>query len=388
MALERKAGVVSFSPMAIGGATATFTLIGAIAALYGPLLVSFTHRFQVSLPTAGVTLSVHFTGSFLGVTVGWWALRRVSGRWVLTAALVVFSAGATLVALSARWPMFLAGVSVIGVGFGVLDFSLNALLARTTFGGRAARLSITNAGYGVGAVIGPLLVILISPAAYPPLFAGIAAVGLVLSTLNRGVVASPELSVVARDDSSGIRADRRQILVTFVAGYVLYVAVETSASGWMATQLRVVGYGQATGSLVTAGFWAGMAIGRLAVVPLYHRLSARQLVLGGLAVAIAVTSCAYSSGLAPYAYPLTGLALAAVFPMGLVWFTVLSPDDSGGVSWLLLGTMAGGVLGPAVESLLVSALGLHVVPLVVVALAVIDLAVFASALRFPTQCPP
>ena len=43
---------------------------------------------------------------------------------------------------------------------------------------------------------------------------------------------------------------------------------------------------------------------------------------------------------------------------------------------------AAGVIGPGAESLMVSLLGIHVVPLVIAAFVLLDLAVFASALRF------
>ena len=44
--------------------------------------------------------------------------------------------------------------------------------------------------------------------------------------------------------------------------------------------------------------------------------------------------------------------------------------------------MVGGVIGPAVESLMVSAFGIHVVPVVLAGFAVLTLMAFASALRF------
>ena len=49
-------------------------------------------------------------------------------------------------------------------------------------------------------------------------------------------------------------------LITFIVAYVLYVAIETSSSGWMATELHGVGYSQSVGSLVTAGFWTSGGI--------------------------------------------------------------------------------------------------------------------------------
>ena len=43
---------VTFPRSAFAGATTVFVVFGATASLYGPLLISFAHRFHVSLPAA------------------------------------------------------------------------------------------------------------------------------------------------------------------------------------------------------------------------------------------------------------------------------------------------------------------------------------------------
>jgi len=65
-----------------------------------------------------------------------------------------------------------------------------------------------------------------------------------------------------------------------------------------------------------------------------------------------------------------------------MWYTVLCPHDSDGFALLVLFMMGGGVVGPALVSLMVSMSGIHAVPLVIASFALADLAVFASALRF------
>jgi hypothetical protein len=74
--------------------------------------------------------------------------------------------------------------------------------------------------------------------------------------------------------------------------------------------------------------------------------------------------------------------MASVYPMGLIWYTVLCPHDSDGLALIILFMMCGGVVGPGAESLMVSLVGIRAVPLVIASFAVLDVAVFASALRF------
>lgn len=373
---------VSFRPFALGGATATFALIGATSSLYGPLLVSFSHRFHLSLPTAGAVLSMHFVGALFGVLLAWIGVKRFSGALVLSVALLLMAGGAVGAALSHDWNIFLACVLLIGLGYGGLDFALNTLLTRTAARGRALRLSVTNAGFGVGAVIGPLLIVTLRPQNFPHLFAGIAVAAVILSTFNRGVHAPALRAEVRQREVSMMKSKRRPILLTFVVAYILYIAVETSASGWMATQLHASGYTQTLASVVTAGFWAGIALGRGSTGLFHRRLSDRHLVLGGLGLAALLSGLALSHLAAPYAYPLLGLVLAAVFPMGLIWYTTLCPHDGDGLALMILFMMAGGVIGPGSESFLVSIFGTHVVPVAISGFALLDLGVFASALRF------
>ena len=373
---------VSFRPFAFASTTGIFILIGATSSLFGPLLVSFTHRFQLSLPSAGSARSVYFVGAGFGVLPGWLGLKRLQGRVVLAVALLIIAAGASGAAATRSWTFFLISVLFIGLGFGALDISLNTLLARTSLKGRAFRLSVGNAGYGVGAVICPLIIVLVRPNNFPMVFAGIGVIALILSMLNGGVHAPALHAELLQQRISGMKSQRRPILITFVVAYILYVAIETGAAGWMATQLHGEGFSQSVGSFVTAGFWSGMAIGRGLGGPLYHRLSDKILVLAGLAFAIIICLAAFSRSLAPYAYPLLGLILASIFPMGLMWYSMLCPHDSDGISWLILFMMIGGVGGPGALSLMVSAFGVHVVPLTIAVFAGLDLVAFASALRF------
>jgi fucose permease len=373
---------VSFRPFAFASSTTIFILIGATSSLYGPLLISFSHKFHISLPEAGLVLSIHFVGALFGVPLGWLAVKRFPGKVALTGALLLMAAGATGVALFHSWSMFLVCVFIVGLGFGVLDFSLNTLMARTAFKGRAHRMSLSNAGYGVGAVLGPLLIILLAPKNFPFLFGGIAAIAIILSPLNRGVHAPPLRSEVNQRELTTMKSQRRPILITFIVAYIFYVATETSASGWIASQLHRVGYSASLGSFITAAFWCALAIGRVVGGPLHKRFGDRFLVLGGLILTMALCFGAFFNVLAPYAYPLMGLSIASVYPMGLIWYTVICPHDNDGLALIILFMMIGGIVGPGAESLLVSVVGIHVVPIVIGAYAALTLGVFASALRF------
>ena len=224
---------VLFRPLAFANTTGIFILMGAMTSLFGPLLVEFSRHFSISPPSAGDALSIYFVGAFLGVLPGWLGLKRVAGRLVLSFALITIAVGAAGASLSQNWTWFLVSVFLIGLGFGSLDIALNTLLARTAIRGRAFRLSVGNAGYGVGAVICPLLIIVIHPRNFPALFIGFGVVAVILSSMNKGVHAPPLHTETKQHQVSTLKTQRRPILVTFVVAYILYVAIETVLQvGW------------------------------------------------------------------------------------------------------------------------------------------------------------
>jgi fucose permease len=372
---------VTFGSVAFANATATFLMFGATSSLFGPLLISFSHRFDLSLPTAGTVLSVFFVGALVGVPFGYLGVKRLPGNTALSILMLVAGIGALGASLSQNWLEFLAGVFVIGVAFGGVDFSLNTLLVRTKTDRRGHLLSWANAGYGVGAVVGPVVIIIARPNNFPSIFAGVGVTAVVLSAFFRDIIAPP-MHVVHHRSSLFAKGRRRSILLTFIVAYILYVAVETSTSGWIAPQLHRVGYSQSLASAVTAGFWGGLALGRIVGGPLAARWSGKSLVLGGLALAVVVAMASLVNAAAPYTYPVLGLIIASVYPMGLIWYTVLCPGDGDGLATLILCMMVGGIIGPAVESLMVSLTNIHAVPIVIAAFALLDLGVFASATKY------
>ncbi|MBW4079675.1 MAG: MFS transporter, partial [Acidobacteria bacterium] len=357
-------------------------LIGATSSAFGPLLSTFAQHFHLSLASAGSVLSVYFIGGVLGIPPAWWAMKRISGRALLSTGMVTIGVGALAASVMSYWSFFLAGIFVIGLGFGALDIGLNSLLSRTALRGRAQRLSVANAGFGVGAVLCPVAIIVVGPTHFANLFAGVAAVAIVLAFLTGGIVAPATRVDAPRDRSQAINPRRRAILITFAGALILYVAVESSTAGWIAAQLHDEGYSKLVGSLVTAGFWSGLALGRFLGGPLHRHFSHQKLILGGLTLAALFCLAALSRTLAPVAYPLLGLVVASVFAMGLLWYTTLIPNDNDGLSLMFLMMMLGGAAGPGLMSVFVSAFGLHVVPLVIASYAALDFAVFLSARRF------
>ena len=177
----------SFSRVAFLAALGAFLLVGSIDAAYGPLLRPIAFRFGVSLPAAGTAISVYFAGALASVPVVLAAFRRGPPHRVAVAALGVLAVGCLTISLAGGWLILLAGVLVSGLGFGATDFGLNQLSARTAADGRAARLTILNAAFGAGAILGPVIVSQLGEQALTAGFAAAAGLACVLAIGLRGI---------------------------------------------------------------------------------------------------------------------------------------------------------------------------------------------------------
>ena len=363
---------VTLSRPSVVAIALTFALLGMVVGAFGPLLEHLTHRFAVSLPVAGATISIYFGGGLVGVFAAMRAMEDVSGRKLVMSADVIAAVGCAAVALAPTWPLFLTGVFVIGFGFGALVLSLNQLVAYSAGARRAALLSALNAAYSAGAVVGPILVAAFAAAHFSALYLGAASVSLVLAAGVSGIAGS--LPVGAG------RPGRPELLVlVFVAGFVCYVGVESGAGGWMASHLESVGVSSNAAATYTSGFFLALMAGRLLMTLAPSRLPEPAIVLAGSAVAVVLLLAASVGALAPWAYVASGLAIAPIFPTGIVWLARLRPGDARAGSWLFPATSLGGIAGPGAIGLVVAGFGVRWTPFVLAAIAAGMLLAFYSA---------
>jgi MFS transporter, FHS family, glucose/mannose:H+ symporter len=349
--------------------------MGVVVAAYGPLLEHLTHRFGVSLPLAGATISVHFTGALIGVLVAMRAMERVSGRLPVMVATGVVSLGCVAVAFAPTWPVFVVAVFVLGLGFGVLVLGLNQLVAYSEGRRRAALLSALNGAYSAGAVAGPILVAAFAADHFSLLFLAGAAAALALIPVAGGI--SGRLPV-----SAG-RPGRPELLVLiFVAAFVLYVGIENGTGGWMTSHLESVGLRSRDAAAYTSGFWLAVVTGRFLMTLVPSSVPEAAIVLTGSIVAAVSLFAASIGAVAPWAYIVTGLAIAPIFPTGIVWLAKLRPGDSRATSWLFPAASLGGIAGPGAIGLVIAGSGVGWVPLVLGVVATGMVLTFWLANRF------
>lgn len=87
------------------------------------------------------------------------------------------------------------------------------------------------------------------------------------------------------------------------------------------------------------------------------------------------------SALAPVAYVVAGLAIAPIFPTGIVWLAKLRPGDSRATSWLYPAASIGGTAGPGVIGIVIAQVGVSWAPSLLALIALTMFAAFAVASR-------
>src|SRR6266849_3429618 len=354
---------------------AVFFLMGVLASAYGPLLEYLSRRFEVSLAIAGGALSAHFLGALLGVLVSMRVLQSVSSRAFAVTALSLLGLGCVGVALAPSWPAFLAAVLVIGVGFGALDIGCNQLVAHSEGTRRTAVLNALNGSFSVGAVAGPILVSTVGRTHLALLYGGAAAVAFALWPLVSGVSGRLPFMPSRTANSSAV------LLGIFMVAFALYVGMEAGIGGWMPSHLESIGLQSVAAATLTSGFWLALAVGRLlaAFVPAHVPESA--IVITGAAVCAVALLSALIPAAAPVAYIVAGLAIAPIFPTGIVWLAKLRPGDARVTSWLFPASMVGGAVIPGGIGAVIARFGIGLAPAVLSLVAVGCLAAFSLARR-------
>lgn len=354
--------------------------MGVAVSAYGPLLEHLVRRFGVSLPVAGATISVHFAASLPGVLIAMRSFERLPARVSVMIAGAIVSLGLAVIAVAFVWPLFLAGVFIVGFGFGGLVLGLNQLVAYSEGARRAALLNALNGCYSAGAVAGPILVAAFAADHFSALYFVGAAFWLLLIAGATGI--SGRLPV-APD-----LPRRPGLLVGLViCAFVLYVGVENGTGGWMTSHLESVGLSSTNAASVTSGFWLALVTGRLLVSLIPASVPEKTIVLTGSAIATLALLVASIGAVAPFAYVVCGLALAPIFPTGIVWLAKLKPGDARATSWLYPAASIGGAAGPGVIGLVIAGAGVSWAPAVLAAAAIgMSAAFLAASRRAPAIC--
>ncbi len=293
--------------------------MAVLGTLFG--LPEMRARLQIDLAQQGNVFLLLYAGIFLATLASGPVIDSIGNKLILVVSSLLVAAGMAGFAYAHSFGGAATPAVVLGLGGGGLNTSTNALVSGLFGEKRGPMLNVLGIFYGIGALCIPLLAAAIVghfPIAPQLLFcAGLAgACALLFLTMK-----FPEASEAQRFSLREAMQVARTPGV-LVLGFLLFCQSgnEASVAGWTSTYVGETGLGAATATLILAGYWAALMVGRLAAAQLLKFVGKRQLVLGsglGAALGAAILLTNRSEGMLVAGVLVIGLSYAGVFPTAL-----------------------------------------------------------------------
>jgi predicted MFS family arabinose efflux permease len=329
--------------------TGFFLLLGAVLGSWVARIPAVQNGLGLDDGQLGIALLSTSVGAILAMPATGWLVQRWGNPRVIQLAAVALCASLPLLPLAPSMRLLMLALFVFGIGFGLLDVSMNVQAVAVEEGYRRPIMSTFHGVFSVGGLIGAASAGLIAGAGVAPL-PHMLAVALILLVLV-AVASGPLLDVRSADDSLPVFAVPPRAL--FGLGLLSFCVLfgEGAVADWSAVYLEnVLGSSSAiaaTGYAASALAMAGM---RFAGDALTLQFGAERLVrVGGLVAGLGMTG-ALLIGTIPAAvigFACVGAGLAVAFPIAL--------GAGGRTPGLASGTAIGAVATAGYTGLLVGA---------------------------------
>ena len=263
---------------------ATFVMMGAGQALFGPALPVYVRDFSLTEGEAGLFVALLWVGCFVGVGFMYFKGALVGPRHTLA----VMAAGAGLMALGPSWVLILAGGMLFGAGYGMATAVFNPRVMRAFGATGPSMLSLLNATFGVGAIAAPLVFVWLG--SDPAWAFGIVALALVAIWAGAGAASREGVA-----QGGAVKAFRPHWGI-LVFGAVA-IGMEASLAGLGPTALIRAGVAEETAAQLLSAFFVVFLLARVVLIFVAHRV--QPFVLYTLAVTSAALFALGAVFLAP-----------------------------------------------------------------------------------------
>ena len=304
---------------------ASFVLLGWSMLLVPALIRSVEADFARSDAELGVYYFVSAASFGIGALAGGFATERVGRRPLLAGAALLIAAGTAVQGLTPAWPVFVLATVPAGIGSGVIDGGLNALILDLAERGAGGALNLLHLFFSIGAASSPLIVgqlvsggvdwrmIFLATAGVPIVIGILFAVQAMPSGRHRPIPSAPDPGPAL---ATSVRRSSRLPLALLALGIVFYVSTEIGTSSWLVRFLADASTDAATATL--AAFWAGLAVSRLLASRYADRFPAAGFTATcAMAAALALLAAVVVPWLplAMVLFAVTGLAFGPIYPM-------------------------------------------------------------------------
>jgi fucose permease len=328
-------------------------MVGINSGWLGPFLTQISRTAQIPIERAGLIVSASAAGYFISVLIAGEINRSLSAQRILVGAMVLFTAGLAGLAVAPRLAGMLCAGFVIGLANGGIDIGANALIVELNRDRLASALNYLHVLFGVGALLGPLIVsaAFASRVPYWWVFGG-GALACAAIGFRLGVTPAHEVRTeVAAGD--GFLPMLARPLIWAISGVMfLYVGAEVGIGAWLFLYLRTAGaLGPMLASSGVSLYWLGLVCGRAFGGRLGHRVALPQFTM--LASALSATALMLliaapaAGGLAATSIFLIGFGYGPVFPNMIAVGAAAFPAEVGRMTSIVVAAGAlGAILAP------------------------------------------
>ena len=328
------------------------TVMGIVASIFHTLADRMVISLGRPATQAGILISVYALGSLSSVLLSSSLADRVGKRRVIAAALFVMAAGLIVVPASSSFIPILIGLYLFGFGFAPSEGMSSALLSDENPEKGAAWMNVSQAGFGIGAILGPLLAIAWLSAGNSWhgtfLLGALLALSLLIMVLvsGRGRMAPAHRQPPQKLNMFGLLKEKRFVFLMVMMFF--YLGYESVAPAYIKQYFIVLGAEESLASLMISLFWGAMILGRLLGSFLVGKeiLSIRGYTVFAF-LGILLLILGKTLPLQVTAVALIGFGCGPVWPMLITLAARLFPLRSGAaVGMMMLASMAGITLFP------------------------------------------
>lgn len=323
-------------------------MVGIHSGWIGPFLPQISHAAHLPIERAGLIVSAAAAGYFISVLIAGEINQRLSAQKILVGAMAFFTAGLTGLAVAPGLVGLLFAGFLIGLANGGIDIGANALIAELNRERLASALNYLHVLFGVGALLGPLIVS-VAFASRVPYWWVFGAGALVCAAIAFRLGVTPAIEVrTAPAPGDGFIPMLSHPLIWAISGVMfLYVGAEIGIGAWLFLYLRTAG--ALSPLLASSGvslYWLGLVCGRAFGGRLGHRIALPQFTMLASALSAAalviLIAAPTAGGLAASAVFLIGFGYGPVFPNMIAVGAARFPAEVGRMTSIVV---AGGALG-------------------------------------------
>jgi fucose permease len=346
---------------------------GIISTLPGASLLLLADNTHVSLAIAGSSFTLTALGFIIGVLIAGLFSTKLNSKYILMGGLGLMSLAGAIIPVTHSFAMLLIAQFIKGVGFGLIDVSINTIVTLAFHDTLGETLNNVHSSYGIGALSGPLLLSLslqmLNEAVWAYLVGAVAGFVVIFLLIRQAVPEIPTEHDKQRLQQPSLSRNvlRQPLLWLMALQIALYVGAEIGFGNWIVTVLsQSAAISLALAAPAATAFFFGLTIGRLLGGQVLRRglFSENQLLyisilggyISGILVAIFPGQIIVSFG----ASALVGLFYGPLFPGIMALASRQFVNNIGIVSSIMLvSTGSAAMVLPALMGILIPVIGIN-----------------------------